>query len=410
MTEIDGAATIAVIGGVYREWCMRPQWREIYGSAGRAAAAMATMGAKVRLHTYVGDDTLDSIQARAALDGFQLSATDVGSSVAFQYAHGLGVPRILLPRKRLPELEVSADKVVRFGMIESDVRVDARMAVYDPQNAEDPRPFWENGSKAKHLALVLNRRELTLMTGMSGATVGEMARALFAIGNVDAVVIKQGPLGAFVLDGSGEATVPAYRTDTVWKIGSGDNFVAHFAYRWMHEGRPVVESADLASKATAYFCATAGFATHSDLAAFSMQPIKPSQQFIAGRRPTVYLAGPFFNLAQHWLVEEARSALMAMGLNVFSPLHDVGHGAAEEVASQDLAAIQGADLIFALGDGLDSGTMYELGYANASGKPVIIYCENEPEGSKKMMIGSGCQFFTDFVSAIYNASWAACEL
>ncbi len=410
MTAPDQAAAIAVVGGVYREWCMRPRWREIYGSAGRAAVAMASMGAPVRLHTHVSADTVDSIQTHAALDSFELAATVADTSVGFDYAHGLAVPRILLPRAKLPNLEVIADKVVRFGMIESDARVDARMAVYDPQNAEDPRPFWENGSKARRLALVLNRREVTLMTGMQGASVREMAHALFASGKVEVIVVKQGPLGAFVLDKSGEATVPAYRTETVWKIGSGDNFVAHFAYRWMHEGRSAADSAQLASMATAYFCTTAGFASHETLAEFSRPPIKPSQQFLNGRRPTVYLAGPFFNLAQHWLVEEARSALLAMGLNVFSPLHDVGHGDAEEVASQDLAAIQASDLIFALGDGLDSGTMYELGYANASGKPVVIYCENESEGSKKMMLGSGCQFFTDFVSALYNASWAACEL
>jgi len=371
---------------------------------------MAAMGASVRLHTHVSDDTLDSIQAHAMLNGFELSPANVDGSVSFQYSHGLAVPRIVLPRSRPAALEVSANKVVRFGMIESDAKVHATAAVYDPQNAEDPRPFWENGSTAEHLALVLNRREVALMTGMQGASVRDMAHALFAEGNVDVIVVKQGPLGAFVLDDSGEATVPAYRTERVWKIGSGDNFVAHFAYWWMHEGRSATESADLASRATAYFCTTSGFATHANIADFALAPIKPSQQFIDGRKPLVYLAGPFFNLAQHWLVEEARNALMAMGLEVFSPLHDVGHGAAEDVASQDLAAIQKADLIFALGDGLDSGTMYELGYANARGKPVVIYCENESEGSKKMMIGSGCLFFTDFVSAIYNASWAACEL
>jgi nucleoside 2-deoxyribosyltransferase len=59
---------------------------------------------------------------------------------------------------------------------------------------------------------------------------------------------------------------------------------------------------------------------------------------------------------------------------------------------------------------MDPGTVYELGHARAAGKPVIVYCENESDGDKKMMAGSGCHFHNDFVSAIYNASWMACEL
>jgi hypothetical protein len=42
---------IDVVGGVYREACTRPGWKEIFGSASRAAAAMVTMGSKCRLHT-----------------------------------------------------------------------------------------------------------------------------------------------------------------------------------------------------------------------------------------------------------------------------------------------------------------------------------------------------------------------
>jgi hypothetical protein len=237
-----------------------------------------------------------------------------------------------------------------------------------------------------------------------------MARALIDTEQAAVVVIKQGPLGAYVLDADSETAVPAYRSGKVWKIGSGDNFVAHFAYHWMSQGKTAGESADLASKATAYYCGTSGFATPDEINAFTMPPVRPSKRYVEGWKPSIYLAGPFFNLAQHWLVEETRKVLTDMGLHVFSPFHEVGHGSAEDIASQDLAAIRNSDLVFALGDGLDSGTMYELGYANALGKPVVIYCENESDGNKKMMAGSGCQFHSDYVSAIYNALWTACEL
>jgi nucleoside 2-deoxyribosyltransferase len=67
-------------------------------------------------------------------------------------------------------------------------------------------------------------------------------------------------------------------------------------------------------------------------------------------------------------------------------------------------------MVFAVGDGLDSGTVYEIGYARSQGKPVIVYCENETEENLKMMKGSGCFLYSDFVTAIYQSFWTAAAL
>ncbi|MDP2405913.1 MAG: hypothetical protein Q8M50_06630, partial [Hydrogenophaga sp.] len=61
-------------------------------------------------------------------------------------------------------------------------------------------------------------------------------------------------------------------------------------------------------------------------------------------------------------------------------------------------------------DGLDAGTLIEIGYALARGMPVVIYCENESEEDLKMMAGSGCILCTDYVSAIYRALWTAISI
>ena len=66
--------------------------------------------------------------------------------------------------------------------------------------------------------------------------------------------------------------------------------------------------------------------------------------------------------------------------------------------------------MFAITDGLDAGTVYEIGYARAKGKPVVVYCENETVNDKKMMQGSGCRLCNDFVSAVYETLWIACVL
>ena len=55
--------TIHVVGGVYREYCVHPRWNEIYGSAGRAALAIATMGTSVVLHSYMDREAQDVLAA-----------------------------------------------------------------------------------------------------------------------------------------------------------------------------------------------------------------------------------------------------------------------------------------------------------------------------------------------------------
>jgi nucleoside 2-deoxyribosyltransferase len=401
-------STVAVVGGVYRERCAKPFWDEVFGSGGRAASALARVGVTVQLHAYADALNKEAFLSRAAMEKFEFHPTMISRSLSFDYIHGLDTPRISLSGDVQKPLHVTVENVVRFGMLEGDAIVQADRAVYDPQNVDCPVHFGANGSCAKHLALVLNRAEAAVLARMPKATTAELASALQRQAAAEVVVIKQGPLGAFVLEGPVRDQVPAYQSERVWKIGSGDMFVAHFAFGWLAEGRSAAESAELASRATAFYCETRGSASPAQLAAFPKKPVTTSSRFRKGYRPVIYLAGPFFTLANLWLIEQARSCLLSMGLSVFSPYHDVGHGSAEDVVSKDLAAIDGADMVFAIGDGMDSGTVYEVGYARAKGKPVVVYCENETAEAKKMMQGSECILCDDFVTAIYRSLWVAC--
>lgn len=401
---------ITVVGGVYRERCMRPSWQETYGSAGRAATAIARLGGEVELHGYLDNAALCIVQDRAALEGFTLVATEVAQGVAFDYIHGLSTPYIQKPPVLYPPLQVSKERVLRFGMIESTAIVDCEYAVYDPQNAGAPEHFGANGSKANHLALVLNRYEASYMCGSASETPETMARQLASETGAEVVVIKMGPFGALVYDKGFISTVPAYRTNHVWKIGSGDTFAAHFAYAWMQEERTPHAAAEIASRATAFYCESQGYPSRKRLDAFKPEPLPISECYKNGYQPLVYLAGPFFSLAQLWLVQEARNDLRGMGLRVFSPYHDVGRGSADDVVEKDLQGIRDCDLLFAIGDGLDAGTIYEVGYARALEKPVIMYSENESEEDKKMMEGSACRLADDYVTAVYQTVWAAAGL
>lgn len=401
---------IVIAGGVYRELCMHPRWDEYFGSAGRAAAAIAALGIPARLHAYADVEARASMEARAALGGYEIVLRPMGRTPGFHYIHGLSTPIVQKDDMQV-RLEVRADCVLRFGMIEGDAVVAGRRVVYDPQDAVSPKSFHANGSTADELALVLNRHEAALLLGRVLENSEQMARELAEREGASVVIIKQGPQGALVLENGSASRVPAYRTPKVWKIGSGDQFAANFAAAWLGRGVSAHDAADSASKATAYYCAHFGaFPDAEALAAFNPAQIAIGPHWLDSRRPIVYLAGPFFNLSQLWLVEQARTALIEMGLLVFSPFHDVGRGSAQDVVSQDLEGIKKAAVVLALADGMDAGTVYEIGYARALNCPVVVYSECETIEARKMMEGSDCVLVEDFVTAIYQTVWEAARV
>jgi hypothetical protein len=407
---MTGEARIHVVGGTYEEWCLRPSWHEVFGSAGRAASAIAAMAGpgKLTLHSYTDARTKPVLEARSVLEGTRLLSTPVPTTCSFRYIHALHRPEIEGPRSAYASIVVRAENILRFGMLEGDAIVHGKRVIYDPQGNTLGEPFHGNGSSADELFVILNEREARMMTRHGGEqTALDLARATRALQGARGVVLKRGPLGALVLEGEEWTEVPAFQTDIVWKIGSGDVFAAIFALSWAMEGRGASESAYRASLATAVYCDGRGFPELSTLEAFPAKPIHASARWKAGWRPRIYLAGPIFTLAQLWLVEQTRESLQGFGLEVFSPFHDVGYGSADDVVQLDLEGIHTSDLVFAIADGLDSGTIYEIGYARAQGKPVVVYCENESNEDLKMLEGSACSLCKDYVSAVYRALWSA---
>lgn len=409
---MNSISNIAIVGGVYEERCLRPDWYEVYGSAGRACSAIAVFESKLSaaLYCYADQRIQEALRARSALEQTQLHVTTIANTTRFVYVHGLGRPEIEQASTGQPSITVQAPNILRFGMMEGEGVVEGSNVVYDPQNSTAPEVFHANGSRADRLAVVLNENEARLMTGLQAVGIEQLVAVVWGLNKAEIIVLKRGPLGAVVFDGAACHLVPALHTQNVWKLGSGDVFSAHFALNWAVYGRNAAESALAASCATAFYCQTGGFPNPGDLHSFAAPQVVPSARFLAGRTPKVYLASPFFTLAQLWLVEQTRTQLQNFGLDVFSPYHDVGLGSADQVVEADLAGLRDVDFVFAIADGLDAGTLVEIGYALARGTPVVIYCENESEEDLKMMAGSGCVLCTDYVSAIYRALWIAVAL
>jgi hypothetical protein len=381
---------IHIVGGTYYEVCREPRWDQLFGSGLRAAAALGRLSDGVRLTTYVDAHRRPTLEAYAVEYGVSVDAVTIDSTLQFSYVHGLSRPWIDPPLHLLPPaaepLRVDAPAVLRYGILEGDAVVRGGRVVYDPQSTYDPRPFSENGSTAEHLAVVANQREGGILTRRS--EVDAIGRALVEDHGAEVALLKRGAAGVRVFQAGGSVDVPAFRTETVFPIGSGDVFSAVFAHYWAELGEDPEPAAAAASRATAWYCATRRLPVpvEGEVAEVVREPIRPTT---GGRQPRrVYLAGPFFTTAQRWMVDEARDGLLQQGMAVFSPYHDVGIGPATEVVPQDIAALEGCDAVFAIVDGFDAGTLFEVGYARSRGIPVVAFVQNEPEEPLKMLAGT----------------------
>lgn len=389
-----------VAGGTYLETCEVPGWRRLFGSGGRAAAALGELSPGTSLHTYAFEGWTRDVEASMRACGVSASVTSIREEIEFSYFHPLSFPRMRPTAPvRQPPLIVEGPCVLRFGFVEGDALVSAKRAVHDPQGG-DLAAFRANGSAADALAVVLNEGEAKAITGVSGP---ESAAAVAALHGADVVVVKRGCAGATVhRPGTRDVDVPAYQSNRVFKIGSGDVFSAAFAHHWGEAGLDAPMAAELASRAVARYVDTRSLPLPGDPASDA-----PAVEPIGGTPGRVYLAGPFFDIAQRWLVEEARDCLMRLGASVFSPLHEVGMaGDAARLATADLAGLVACDAVLALLDGTDPGSVFEVGFARARGIPVVVLAERLGTSDATMLTGTGCEIVNDFASALYRAAWA----
>jgi nucleoside 2-deoxyribosyltransferase len=389
-----------IAGGVYREECVSPHWSRIFGSGGRAAAAVSCLSPGSKLVSYACAEWAEDVRRSMGAFGVEADLREIENDIAFHYFHPLSDSELYgAPDESLPALSAEGEVVLRFGYVEGDVRVTADRAIFDPQNASDVLRFRENGSTAKHLAIVLNQAELYLSVGDTGE---RGARTLMSRCGAEIVVVKGGPAGALVVDASGSDLVPPYEARSVFKIGSGDVFSAVFACLWGEQHLDARRAADTASRAVARYVESRN--VQVDLTRLSEIPARSALI----RRGQIYIAAPFFTLSQRWLVDEIRRCLHGLGANTFSPVHDVGvHGSSKLIADRDLEGLNSSDAVLAVIDGEDAGTLFEVGHARSRGIPVVALAEAPRQESLTMLEGTDCFITSDFSTSIYEAVWKA---
>jgi len=397
---------MTIVGGTYDEYCFEPRWKNRFGSGLRACTVINSLSppTQIDFHTFCDKSTVDYL---TLLPFLRAHPTLINHTIQFHYDHPLSNPAIA---PRLDTIDRSTNKITAkdenilfYGFVEGFATVTANKVVYDPQSPINPLSVHKTNSTAKELTYVINIYEARILSGEN--TIEGIKKYFFETEKASVIVLKMGAKGALVVEKNGQETrIPVYKTDYVWPIGSGDVFAATFAYYWFENGDPV-NAAQQASWQTACYC-------NSKRIEFSeIGSIKGIEPLVIENFPKglVYLAGPFFTFAERWLVNQIRTALLGSHLNVFSPWHDVGHGVAAEVVSKDLDALDKAQIVFAVVDGLDSGTLFEIGYAIKSNIPVIAYVENETLEAVKMLEGTNCILEKDLTTAIYKCFWKLSE-
>lgn len=401
---------LSIVGGCYGEECAFPRRQLFRGSAGRAAALISGLGVEVRLHTVLGNGLAKEFAGLADHFGYELIDTPSDADVWFRYRFPLGRP------DRYPSGDIAveqpivvAENMLVFGMIEGRPATHADRVVYDPQDGSKSKPYAANGSTAKELAMVVSYSEGRVLTGQKEPE--DIATALLDEHAARVAIVKCGPQGALVRTVSESFWVYPFPTKNVYKIGSGDVFSAGFAYGWICRSMSVKDAAWYASRLTAHYVETGSDRIDPSVAHDLGLEAKQRSKLVGAGNPrpvpksSIYLAGPFFNVSQQWAIDEARSALQDMGFNVFSPIHDVGVGPAKDVAQADLKALDACSVVLAVLDGLDPGTLFEVGYARAKGIPVIAVAESADPSALTMFIGSDCYITNDFTTAIYVTCW-----
>lgn len=393
-----------VIGGTYREICKEPAVDNLYGSGLRAAFAISRGCDRLEFVSIVDRADKKEVEALASSFGFTVKLRERAYPIQFYYELPISPPRIFSPHPFIltPErIDCSGEAVLTFGMLEAASDVHADRLVLDPQGL---RPLTEQVTwSANHVAIVGNKSEILQMsTNNEGLNVEQCAEKVREKFKADVVVVKCGALGAIVVDSGEVSRIGVFPTVKVNPLGSGDVFSAVFAYYWAERRYQASEAARFASRATAAWVSREPFQVVNNRGEVVSPDVSDE---IYGESASVYIAAPFFTVAQRWLVDLCRTALLDLGAKVFSPLHDVGWGPPEFVAPADLAGLRQADSVLALLDGLDSGTIYEIGYASALGIPIVGLVSDKRSCDLTMIVGNGARIHDEPSSAVYDAIW-----
>ncbi len=394
-----------IIGGTYTEVCNSEATKDLYGSGLRALHLFQLLNKDVALKFKTCCDYNAVLLKAKYSDLNTLIETNKQKDITFEYENPLSVAAIY-PRpdfwyNRKLTIKAQDQNVLVFGMLEADFKVEAEKIVYDPQTNVSPLSFKDTNSKAKQFVLCINASEARTISKKKN--IQAQKKYIFEHEKCNTLIIKNGAWGAYVFTSASDegVKIPVYKTTHVHAIGTGDIFTAFFAYEWF-KGTGIVEAARKASMAVACYAEKGKISDVAEgIKHFDLEPLN-----INGFGQ-IYLAGPFFSLTQRWLYYKFFNALRQDGVTIFSPFFDVGVGNDDNITKMDLEGIDKSAVMLAILDGIDAGTMFEIGYAVAKKKQVVCFIQNVSETDLQMLKSPYCTIESDFTTAVYKTIWYA---
>lgn len=394
---------ISVIGGTYREIDYDDISFEIFGSGFRCAKFLLENNCNVKFYTSGNSEVYRFLKEnRKVYDKLAFECTESDEIITFKYSFALDNPNIfpnILNIKKTKDIESNDTNIICYGMLETNFKVKGEKIIYDPQTSLRPVKFKEIG-KAEQLIYIVNQNEAKTIS--SSNNLSDIKNYFFEEEKVKAFIIKNGPYGATLYYDDKEFRIPSYISRNVNKIGSGDIFTSSFGYYWMEKNLSLEDCAIYASKSTSLYCDKKVFVDTTGIEEQIFQEFKSKD--LSNKQ--VYLASPFFSIAELVMVDKIRDAFLEFGIKVFSPFHDIGLGDDVSIARQDVEGINNSDIIFCVFDNLDSGTLIESGYSLARNKKIIGYHRTCDESKFLMLKPGEIKIFNNLTTAIYHTIWS----
>ncbi len=114
----------------------------------------------------------------------------------------------------------------------------------------------------------------------------------------------------------------------------------------------------------------------------------------------IYVAAPFFLAEQIDIVEKIEKLLESIDLKYFSPRKEClfkksdAPEKAKKTFKANIDAIKKSNLIIAVIDDFDPGTVFEMGYAYGMKKDILAYSDT-PDRKINLMLGQSCIGFSN---------------
>lgn len=271
----------------------------------------------------------------------------------------------------------------------------------------DPKPNDKSIQQARGIlkyvtVLLVNEEEALLLS--ESVEINEAIKKLERMGP-EYIVIKRGHKGCILVQNEKIIEIPAYKSNVVCTLGSGDAFGGALAATFLETG-DIEYSVQIGNCVAANFIESFAIETVIDKVGVE-KDICYREKFIFNESSPqrVYLAGPFFSKQELDWVQHVSNRLEDARFTILSPSRENGIINNDTLLEQrqnifqaDIKLLDSADIVVALLDHDDPGTSFEIGYAFVKGIPV--YGCRTSQRTLNNMIQFGCVQIIDNIEEL----------